>query len=125
MVKTQIIIFLILILYSFEQSKDKDFSTTCLTSVPSAEKYVCLDLENDESEELGMHCCHRTNIYNDGRTGYECELLQKGENYDDINGFIEDEKKLNENLSDIKIDCFQKYISYNLVLLIAFLFVIN
>ena len=58
-------------------------------------------------------------------TDYECEFFQENDDYDDIDGYITSEMNRNSEYKDIKIDCFQKYISYNLVLLIAFLFVIN
>ena len=126
MAKTQIIIFLILILYSFEQSDDGAYTKICSQPIAGSDKYQCLDRENDEFDELGMHCCHRTNKLLSGQTTYECELMTERVNYDDIDGFIAREKEANPNYyEDITIDCFQKYISYNLVLLIAFLFVIN
>ena len=127
MAKTRIIIFLILILYSFEQSDDKSYSSECEKAPnPGSDKYVCIDRENDSYEELGMHCCHRTNKLVDGTTNYVCEFFTEGEDYGDIDGYIESEKIDNPNYyEDIKIDCFQKYMDYNLFLFIAFLFAIN
>ena len=124
MVKTQIIIFLILILYSFQQSNNNVYSSKCTNVVPD-DKYDCFDIETEDFEDLGMHCCHRTNTYTNGKTDYECEFFQENDDYDDIDGFIASEMNRNSDYKDIKIDCFQKYISYNLALLIAFLFVIN
>ena len=126
MSRTRIIIFVILILYSLEQSKDGAYSSKCEAAPnPGSDKYVCLDREEDDYGELGIHCCHRTNEYTDGTTKYECELFMENDKYGDIDGYIDDEKRDNSNYKDIKIDCFQKYINYNLILLIAFLFAIN
>ena len=126
MARTRIIIFVILILYSLEQSKDNAYSSKCEdASNPGSDKYVCLDREEDDYGELGIHCCHRTNEYTDGTTKYECELFMENDKYEDIDGYIDDEKRDNSKYKDIKIDCFQKYINYNLILLIAFLFAIN
>ena len=126
MARTRIIIFVILILYSLEQSKDNAYSSKCEDAPnPGSDKYVCLDREEDDYGELGIHCCHRTNEYTDGTTKYECELFMENDKYEDIDGYIDDEKRDNSNYKDIKIDCFQKYINYNLILLIAFLFAIN
>ena len=91
---------------------------------PEGRRHIVLYGFNDYGE-LGIHCCHRANEYTDGTTKYECELFMENDKYEDIDGYIDDEKRDNSNYKDIKIDCFQKYINYNLILLIAFLFAIN
>ena len=123
MAKARIIIFFLLIMYTFEQSSN-EYSRICVSTKPSSDKYDCLERENDDYEDLGMHCCHRTDKYKSGNTNYECQFLIEGDNYEDIDGLIDKEKNDDPNYEDIKIDCFQKYISYNLVLLISFIFVI-
>ena len=126
MAKTRIILFFILILYSFEQSNNNYYSSMCETSTnPSSDKYDCIDRGDDDFDELGNHCCHRTNVYTDGTTKYECEFFTENDDYGDMNAYIESEKKQNANFKEIRIDCFQKYMNYNLVLLIAFLFIIH
>ena len=125
MAKTLIIIFVILILYSFEQSNDNSYSSKCEEINPGSEKYECFDNEDDVFEDLGMHCCHRTNELTDGTTKYECEFFTENNDYEDIDGYIETEKRDNPNFKEVKIDCIQRYISYNLVLIIVFLFAIN
>ena len=107
-------------------SNDKSYSSICESSPnPSSDMYDCLDRENDDFEELGMHCCHRTNEFTDGTTKYECEFFMGNDNYEDINGYIEGEKRDNPNYKNIYIHCFQRYISFNIVLIISFLFIIN
>ena len=73
MARTRIIIFVILILYSLEQSKDSAYSSKCEAAPnPGSDKYVCLDREEDDYGELGIHCCHRANEYTDGKIVFEC-----------------------------------------------------
>ena len=123
MVKTQIIIFILLLIeISSQDNQDDSYDIRCPKITPTADVNDCIDRQTDDDVELGIHCCHRTNKLSSGRTEYACQILLEGEEYDDIDGYIQGEEEGNPGLyDDIFIKCNQFYVCCNLLLLFALL----
>ena len=127
MVNTRILIFLFLIVCSIVKCS---VYSDCENGVNPSEKNECVDRIDKDKKEQGYHCCFRKNYEYDGTTNYECDLLESDE-YDDIEGYIEDEKSDDTSKKDIKLECYQsnlklyksQYIQFALMNLFLFLII--
>ena len=103
MVNTRILICLFLLVCSIVKC---DVYQDCEYGVNPSEKNECFDRIDKDKKEQGYHCCFRTNYESDLTTNYECNLLDSDE-YDDIEGYIEDVKSYDTSKKDIKLECYQ------------------
>ena len=127
MVNTRILICLFLLVCSIVKC---DVYQDCEYGVNPSEKNECFDRIDKDKKEQGYHCCFRTNYESDLTTNYECNLLDSDE-YDDIEGYIEDVKSYDTSKKDIKLECYQsnlklyksQYIQFALMNLFLFLII--
>ncbi len=118
MANTRIIIYFFIIINTFIKCS---VWSSCENSVPN-DKYDCIDRISEDDKDDGYHCCLRVNTYKEGETTTTktCKILEKDE-FNDIDGYIDDLLKGDNTLDNVDVQCHQSYIKLNKYMIFAFL----
>ena len=97
----KIIIFFIFALNTFIKSS----ADACESTTSPDSKQVCYDKITDDEKDM-YKCCYRTITNNDGTLRYDCDILYE-DDYNYIDGYIEEVKLADTTINKLKVECDQ------------------